>query len=227
MKKKFTFILILIVIIFSSCSNDDYQNEKNQNIEKSLSNMDKEDAELLENIYKANPKQALYYKTYYEDGSLLSENMNVNWDDKNISYMKNYYNPNKPIEIVYLFKGNKALYINIIENKFYRGKISDDSDFVKGLSRKYPDISNLYDNLMDNNISSIKKEDDGIRIDLSDGTYRIYNSDFIMTKASTISEGAQNTIILDRKDSNLDKLYEDYENMISSMQEVESLEDIK
>ena len=118
-KNLFLFIIISVFLVACRASVEDY-GETDKVIEKQLESLNGNYKDTISEIYKADTKNLLYYETYLEDGSILAIGMNKVRDDREISYRKNLYDIENPVETVDLFDKNEGVYIDISNNIFAR-----------------------------------------------------------------------------------------------------------
>lgn len=228
MKRKFLIILLLFFFPLVSCKGRGEFDEIDKAIEQKLKSMDKDTAELLEKIFTADTREALYYDDYREDGNIVSSGMDVYWDDKKISYSNNnLHDIINPIEEAVLFEGRDVLVINITKGKFYRKRIAEGIDRYVSSKRKYPDLSNIYDSLLDNDIKNIEQRDDFIKINFSDDSYKIFDKDYVMIESKFTSEKKWIKRVLRERRSDLENIFAEFKGMTETMEEVESREDFK
>lgn len=226
MNKKNIFLFFIISAFLVACraSVEDY-GETDKVIEEQLESLNDSYKDTISEIYKADTKNLLYYETYLEDGSILAIGMNKVRDDREISYRKNLYDIENPVETVSLFDKNKGVYIDISKNTFARkdGIRNERIDFYN--KAKYKDLSNLHDILQSREIIEVIKEGDNTKITFDDGTYRIYNKDYILIEKTTYSEGIEQKVVLADIKSDADELFDQYMSMTESMIEVDDIKE--
>lgn len=223
-KNLFLFIIISVFLVACRASVEDY-GETDKVIEKQLESLNGNYKDTISEIYKADTKNLLYYETYLEDGSILSINMNKVRDDREISYRKNLYDIENPVETVYLFDKNEGVYIDISKNTFARkdGIRNERIDLYN--KAKYKDLSNLHEMLQSKGIEEVIKENDNTKISFDDGTYRIYNKDYILIEETTYSEGIEQKVVLADIKSGADELFDQYMSMTKNMVEVDDIKE--
>lgn len=228
MDKKILALFFIISALLVSCraSGDDY-GETDKVIDKQLESIEDSYKDTINRIYEADTQSLLYYETYLEDGSILTVDMNKVWGNREISYMKNLYDGENPVETVYLFDKNEGVYINISKNTFAR-KDGIHNERIDAYNKaKYKDLSNLHEILLSKKIKEIIKEGDNTKIYFDDGTYRIYDKDYILIEETILSEGLKQKVVLADRKSNADDLFDQYMSMTESMVEVDDLKDNK
>ncbi len=223
-KKLFLFIIISVFLVACRASVEDY-GETDKVIEKQLESLNGNYKDTISEIYKADTKNLLYYETYLEDGSILAIGMNKVRDDREISYRKNLYDIENPVETVYLFDKNEGIYIDISKNTFARkdGIRNERIDLYN--KAKYKDLSNLHEMLQSKGIEEVIKENDNTKISFDDGTYRIYNKDYILIEETTYSEGIEQKVVLADIKSGADELFDQYMSMTKNMVEVDDIKE--
>ncbi len=225
-KNLFLFIIISVFLVACRASVEDY-GETDKVIEKQLESLNGNYKDTISEIYKADTKNLLYYETYLEDGSILAIGMNKVRDDREISYRKNLYDIENPVETVDLFDKNEGVYIDISNNIFARkdGIRNERIDLYN--KAKYKDLSNLHEMLLYREIKEVITEGDNTKISFDDGTYRIYNKDYILIEETTYSEGIYQKVVLTDIKSDADELFDQYMSMTESMVEVDDIKDNK
>lgn len=223
-KNLFLFIIISVFLVACRASVEDY-GETDKVIEKQLESLNGNYKDTISEIYKADTKNLLYYETYLEDGSILAIGMNKVRDDREISYRKNLYDIENPVETVYLFDKNEGIYIDISKNTFARkdGIRNERIDLYN--KAKYKDLSNLHEILQSKGIEEVIKENDNTKISFNDGTYRIYNKDYILIEETTYSEGIEQKVVLADIKSGADELFDQYMSMTKNMVEVDDIKE--
>lgn len=223
-KNLFLFIIISVFLVACRASVEDY-GETDKVIEKQLESLNGNYKDTISEIYKADTKNLLYYETYLEDGSILAIGMNKVRDDREISYRKNLYDIENPVETVYLFDKNEGVYIDISKNTFARkdGIRNERIDLYN--KAKYKDLSNLHEMLQSKGIEEVIKENDNTKISFDDGTYRIYNKDYILIEETTYSEGIEQKVVLADIKSGSDELFDQYMSMTKNMVEVDDIKE--
>lgn len=223
-KNLFLFIIISVFLVACRASVEDY-GETDKVIEKQLESLNGNYKDTISEIYKADTKNLLYYETYLEDGSILAIGMNKVRDDREISYRKNLYDIENPVETVYLFDKNEGVYIDISKNTFARkdGIRNERIDLYN--KAKYKDLSNLHEMLQSKGIEEVIKENDNTKISFDDGTYRIYNKDYILIEETTYSEGIEQKVVLADIKSGADELFDQYMSMTKNMVEVDDIKE--
>lgn len=223
-KNLFLFIIISVFLVACRASVEDY-GETDKVIEKQLESLNGNYKDTISEIYKADTKNLLYYETYLEDGSILAIGMNKVRDDREISYRKNLYDIENPVETVYLFDKNEGIYIDISKNTFARkdGIRNERIDLYN--KAKYKDLSNLHEILQSKGIEEVIKENDNTKISFDDGTYRIYNKDYILIEETTYSEGIEQKVVLADIKSGADELFDQYMSMTKNMVEVDDIKE--
>lgn len=223
-KNLFLFIIISVFLVACRASVEDY-GETDKVIEKQLESLNGNYKDTISEIYKADTKNLLYYETYLEDGSILAIGMNKVRDDREISYRKNLYDIENPVETVYLFDKNEGIYIDISKNTFARkdGIRNERIDLYN--KAKYKDLSNLHEMLQSKGIEEVIKENDNTKISFDDGTYRIYNKDYILIEETTYSEGIEQKVVLADIKSGADELFDQYMSMTKNMVEVDDIKE--
>ena len=228
MNKKSLFLFVIISVFLVACraSVEDY-GETDKVIENQLEGLNDNYKDTISEIYKADTKNLLYYETYLEDGSILSINMNKVWGNREISYRKNLYDGENPVETVDLFDKNEGVYIDISKNTFARkdGIRNERIDLYN--KAKYKDLSNFHEMLLYREIKEVITEGDNTKISFDDGTYRIYNKDYILIEETTYSEGIEQKVVLADIKSDADELFDQYMSMTESMVEVDDIKDNK
>ena len=224
-RKILTFIIIISVFLVACRASVEDYGETDKVIEKQLEGLNDSYKDTISEIYKADTKNLLYYETYLEDGSILGIGMNKVRDDREISYRKNLYDGDNPVETVYLFDINDGVYIDISNNIFARkdGIRNEGIDLYN--KAKYKDLSNLHDILQSREIIEVIKENDNTKITFDDGTYRIYNKDYILIEETTYSEGIEQKVVLSDIKSDADELFDQYMSMTESMVEVDDIKE--
>lgn len=225
-KNLFLFIIISVFLVACRASVEDY-GETDKVIEKQLESLNGNYKDTISEIYKADTKNLLYYETYLEDGSILAIGVNKVRDDREISYRKNLYDIENPVETVDLFDKNEGVYIDISNNIFARkdGIRNERIDLYN--KAKYKDLSNLHEMLLYREIKEVITEGDNTKISFDDGTYRIYNKDYILIEETTYSEGIYQKVVLTDIKSDADELFDQYMSMTESMVEVDDIKDNK
>lgn len=223
-KKLFLFIIISVFLVACRASVEDY-GETDKVIEKQLEGLNDSYKDTISEIYKADTKNLLYYETYLEDGSILSINMNKVWGNREISYRKNLYDIENPVETVYLFDKNDGVYIDISNNTFARNDGIRNERIDLYNKSKYKDLSNLHEMLQSKEIIEVIKENDNTKISFDDGTYRIYNKDYILIEKTTYSEGIYQKVVLTDIKSGADELFDQYMSMTKNMVEVDDIKE--
>lgn len=202
-----------------------YQQKKDQ-----LSKLDEKTASLVENIFKARYDKVLYYETVSEDGVNKKISMSDNFGNKRMSYIKEILYQNGDIsdikESASVNEGNNFLYINMFEKMYYEDKNKKTGDYYKSEDLEYPDASNLSDKLIDNTITDIQEEDGNTRIDFSDGTYSIYNKNYVVLEETQHSGDSLVTIKLIKEEDNPEEVYDYYKSLIEDYLEEDSLASI-
>ena len=223
-KNLFLFIIISVFLVACRASVEDY-GETDKVIEKQLESLNGNYKDTISEIYKADTKNLLYYETYLEDGSILAIGMNKVRDDREISYRKNLYDIENPVETVYLFDKNEGIYIDISKNTFARkdGIRNERIDLYN--KAKYKDLSNLHEMLQSKGIEEVIKENDNTKISFDDGTYRIYNKDYILIEETTYSEGIEQKVVLADIKSGADELFDQYMSMTKNMVEFDDIKE--
>ena len=223
-KNLFLFIIISVFLVACRASVEDY-GETDKVIEKQLESLNDSYKDTISEIYKADTKNLLYYETYLEDGSILAIYMNKVWNNREISYRKNLYDEENPVETVSLFDKNEGVYIDISKNTFARkdGIRNERIDFYN--KAKYKDLSNLHDILQSREIIEVIKENDNTKITFDDGTYRIYNKDYILIEETILSEGIKKKVVLSDIKSNADELFDQCMSMTKNMVEVDDIKE--
>lgn len=224
-RKILTFIIIISAFLVACRASVEDYGETDKVIEKQLESLNDSYKDTISEIYKADTKNLLYYETYLEDGSILGIGMNKVRDDREISYRKNLYDIENPVETVSLFDKNKGVYIDISKNTFARkdGIRNERIDFYN--KAKYKDLSNLHDILQSREIIEVIKEGDNTKITFDDGTYRIYNKDYILIEKTTYSEGIEQKVVLADIKSDADELFDQYMSMTKNMVEVDDIKE--
>lgn len=224
-RKILTFIIIISVFLVACRASVEDYGETDKVIEKQLESLNDSYKDTISEIYKADTKNLLYYETYFEDGSILAIGMNKVRDDREISYRKNLYDGDNPVETVYLFDKNDGVYIDISNNIFARkdGIRNEGIDLYN--KAKYKDLSNLLDILQSREIIEVIKDNDNTKITFDDGTYRIYNKDYILIEKTTYSEGIEQKVVLADIKSDADELFDQYMSMTKNMVEVDDIKE--
>lgn len=224
-RKILTFIIIISAFLVACRASVEDYGETDKGIEKQLEGLNDNYKDTISEIYKADTKNLLYYETYLEDGSILSINMNKVWGNREISYRKNLYDIENPVETVDLFDKNEGVYIDISKNTFARkdGIRNERINFYN--KAKYKDLSNLHEMLLYREIKEVITEGDNTKISFDDGTYRIYNKDYILIEETTYSEGIEQKVVLADIKSDADELFDQYMSMTKNMVEVDDLKE--
>lgn len=202
-----------------------YKRKKDQ-----LSKLDEKTASLVENIFKARGKVLLYYEATSEDGSIKNITANERFGDKRISYTKDSLYQDGDLEdmkeLVGLNEGDDALYINIFEKMYYKDTKKNRGIKYTDEDLEYPDASNLSDKLIDNTITDIQEEDGNTRIDFSNGTYSIYNKNYVLLEETQHSGDSLVTIKLIKEEENPEEVYDYYKSLVEDYLEEDSLASI-
>lgn len=224
-RKILTFIIIISAFLVACRASVEDYGETDKVIEKQLEGLNDSYKDTISEIYKADTKNLLYYETYLEDGSILGIGMNKVRDDREISYRKNLYDIENPVETVSLFDKNKGVYIDISKNTFARKDGIRNERIELYNKSKYKDLSNLHDILQSREIIEVITEGDNTKISFDDGTYRIYNKDYILIEETTYSEGIEQKVVLTDIKSNADELFDQYMSMTKNMVEVDDIKE--
>lgn len=229
--KRYFILVLTILIFFTGCSgkDDDYIDEKvrpevTKEIKEELAKMDEKTADIVEKIYMAHSDKARYYETKDIDNIYDIISLNVEFDNKKVVYTKDIHYDGDVRELVSIFERENALFINIAEEMFFRKDVPNRKSYNHN-DLKYPDHSNLHTKLYNNTIVEIKEEDGNTRLDFSDGTYSIYNKDYLVIEDTQNVEGTTFTTRL-LKEENPKDVYDTYKSLIKDYLEEDSLANI-
>lgn len=215
------------ILMIACSSKDNPYAIRDKEIEEKLGGMDDKTADILGKILQANNKDALYYETYDSTGELLSKDLQKEWEDRKISYRKNFYDREITIEEVILFDKDKCTYINIQKEKFCNRDGLKTEDAKAYQACKYKDPSLLYEALANKGLDGIDYEGEDIRVKFSDGTYAIYDKNYDLIEKTDKSEACDILIKLVERKADPDALFDEYKDMTKKMNQVDSLDQLK
>lgn len=224
-KLRKTFLAAMSLLILSSCH--DTSNEEDKRIEENINKLSKEYRDVVDDICSLKVEEALYYDTYDSEDNLITTNMKAQWDDKSMTYSKNTYNPNDPVERVDLFEGKEVYYIDLVNNKFYKRTLENLPEIISESKMKYPDPFLLNEEIEYSNISDISEKKGETLIEFDNSTSMKFDKENILLEKSNMSAGQKINTKLSHKEIDLDKVFNSYKDMTKDMEEVTSMEGIK
>ncbi|WP_243344317.1 hypothetical protein [Anaerococcus sp. AGMB09787] len=224
-KLRKTFLAAMSLLILSSCHST--SNEEDKRIEENINKLSKEYRDVVDDICSLKVEEALYYDTYDSEGNLITTNMGAQWDDKSMTYSKNTYNLNSPVERVDLFEGKEVYYIDLVNNKFYKRTLEKVPEIISVSKKKYPDPFLLNEKIEYFNISDISEKKGETLIEFDNNTSMKFDKENILLEESNMSAGQKINTKLSHKESDLDKIFNSYKDLTKDMEEVTSMEGIK